>query len=91
MHVDLGLKTLRSRRDFYELKWYCKVMSIKDERLPFKSLTNEWDKVKYKCHPRRSSLPQVDFLKKELDLQDQVLDIKLPKKKGIKERARSLK
>ena len=50
------------------------------ERLPIKLLTNEWDKIKCKDHPRRSWLAQVDFLKKELGLQDQVLDIKLVKK-----------
>ena len=69
--ADLGLKTLRYRRDFWKLKWYCKVVSMKDERLPFKLLTNEWDKVKCKGHPRRSQLAQVEFLKKELGLQDQ--------------------
>ena len=36
VRADLGLKTLRYRRDFRKLKWYCKVMSMKDERLPFK-------------------------------------------------------
>ena len=35
------LKTLRYRRDFCKLKWYCKVMSMKDERLSFKLSTNE--------------------------------------------------
>ena len=42
VHANLGLKTLRYRRDFPKLKWYCKVMSTKDERLPFRPLTNEW-------------------------------------------------
>ena len=56
-------------------------MNMKDERLPFiKLLTNEWDKVKCKGHPRRSWFAQVEFLKKELGLQDQVLDIKLIQK-----------
>ena len=48
-------------------------MSMKDERLPFKS-------VKCKGYPRRSWLAQVEFLKTELGLQDQVLNIKLIKK-----------
>ena len=55
-------------------------MSIKDDRLPFRLLTNEWDKVKCKGCPRRSWITQVEFLKKELGLQDQVLDIRLIKK-----------
>ena len=41
VHADLGLKTLINRRDFGKLKWYNKVMSMNDERLPFKLLTNE--------------------------------------------------
>ena len=53
---------------------------MKDEKLPFKLLANEWDKVKYKGRPRRSWLSQVEILKKELGLQDQVLDIKIIKK-----------
>ena len=55
-------------------------MSIKDERLPFKLLRNELDKVKCKGRPRRSWLAQVEFLTKELGLQDQVLDLKIIKK-----------
>ena len=64
MHADLGLKTLRNRRDFHKLNWSCKVMSMKDDRLPFKLLTNEWDKVKCKSCPRKSRLAQVEFLRK---------------------------
>ena len=75
-----------NRRDFLKLKWYCKFMSMKDEILPFKSLPNEWDKVKCKGHPRISWLAQVEFLKKELGLQDQVLDIKIIKKKNLDKR-----
>ena len=59
MRDDLGLKTLRYRSDFRKLKWYCKVMSTKDERLPFKLLRNEWDKVKCKGCPKGSWLAQV--------------------------------
>ena len=67
-------------------------MSTKNERLPFKLLTNEWDKVKCKAHPRRSWLAQVELLKKELGLEDQVLDIKIIKKAlEQKESGRSLK
>ena len=51
-------------------------MSMKDERLPLKLLANEWNKVKCKGRPRRSWFAQVEFLKKELGLQDQVLNIK---------------
>ena len=53
---------------------------MKDERVPFKLLTNEWDKVECKGRPRRSQLALVKFLRKELDHQDQVLYIKLIKK-----------
>ena len=66
-------------------------MSMNDERLPLKLLPNEWDKVKCKGHPRRSWFAKVEFLKKELSLQDQILDIKLIKKPLIKESVRSLK
>ena len=44
VHVDLGLKTLRNRRDFCKLNAlvsFYKVMSMNDGRLPFKLLTNE--------------------------------------------------
>ena len=54
-------------------------MSMKDERLPFKLLTNECDKIKCKGHPKRFCLAQVEFLRKELGLQDQVLEIKIIK------------
>ena len=63
---------------------------MKDERLPLKLLTNEWDKVKCKGRSRRSWLAQVEHLKKELGLQDQVLDIKIIKKHLTKESVRSL-
>ena len=53
---------------------------VNDERLPFELLTNECDKVKCKGCPRKSWLSQVEFLKKEVGLQDQDLDIKLIKK-----------
>ena len=41
--AKLGLKTLKYRWDFRKLKWHYKVKSMKDERLPSKILTNEWD------------------------------------------------
>ena len=41
MRVNVGFKTLRNWRDLCRLKWYCKVMSMKDERPPFKLLTND--------------------------------------------------
>ena len=50
-----------------------------DERLPFKLLPNEWNKVKCKGHPRKSWLALMDFKKEELGLQDRILDIKLIK------------
>ena len=45
-----------------------------DERLPFKLLSNEWNKVESKSRPRKSQLTQVNSLKKELDLQDKSLE-----------------
>ena len=60
VRANLGLKTLRYKRDYRKLKWYCKVLSVKDETLPFKLLANEWVKVKCKGRPRRSWLAQVD-------------------------------
>ena len=64
---------------------------MNDKRLPPNLLSNEWDKVKCKGRPRKSWLGQMDLLKKELDLQDKVLDIELIKKPLIKESMRSLK
>ena len=57
---------MRYRRDFRKLKWYCKVLSMKDERLPFKLLTNEWGKVKCKGCLRSSWIAQVEFLKERI-------------------------
>ena len=54
---------LKKRRDFCKLNWYHKVMCMNNKRLPFKLLSNEWDKVKCKGHPRKSWLAQVDSLK----------------------------
>ena len=42
-------------------------------------MSNEWDKVKCKGHPRKTWLAQVDSLKRELDLQDKALNIKIMK------------
>ena len=43
--ADLALETLKYRRDFCKLKWH-KIKHMNDERLQFKLLANEWDKVK---------------------------------------------
>ena len=67
---DLGLETLKCRRDFRRLKWYRKVMCMNSNRLPIQLLLNKWDNVKCRGHPRKSWVAQVDSLKKELDLQD---------------------
>ena len=53
---------------------------MNDKRLPGKVLSNKWDNVKYKGHPRKSWVAWVGALKKELDIQDKVLDVKLVKK-----------
>ena len=77
MCADLGLETFKSGRDFQTLKWYCKVKHTNNQRLPGKLLTNRWDSVKCKGHPRKSWLTQVDSLMKDLDLQDKDLAVKL--------------
>ena len=55
-------------------------MSTKDESLPLKLLTNEWDKVKCKARSAWNILacPGGTF-KEKMGLQDQVLDIKIIK------------
>ena len=63
---------------------------MKDERLRFKLLANEWDKVKCKGCPRKSRLAHINSLRKELDLQDKILMIKLIKKPLIEESVRNL-
>ena len=47
--------------------------------------SNELDKMKCKGHPRTLWPSQVDALKKELDLRDKILAIKIIKKSLIKE------
>ena len=44
---------------------------MNDERLPFWLLSGELDKVRYGGHPGKTWFAQVEFLKKELGLQDQ--------------------
>ena len=77
VRADLGLETLKYRRDFRKLKWYRKVKRMNNERLPFKLLSNEWNKVKSRGRPRKCWLSHINSLKKELNLQDDVLEIKL--------------
>ena len=48
--------------------------------LPIKLLLNKWDNVKCRGCPRKSWFAQVDSLKKELDLQDEVLNVKFIRK-----------
>ena len=79
VRADLGLETLKYRRHLRKLKWYRKVKRMKDDRLPFKLLSNEWNKVKCKGRPRKCWLAHVNSLKKELNLQDEVLESKLIK------------
>ena len=52
-------------------------MCMNDKRLPGKLLPNKWHNVKCKGCPRKSWVTRVGVLKKELDLQDKVLDVKL--------------
>ena len=55
--ADLGLEMLKYGRDSSKPKWNYKTKHMNDERLPFKLLANEWDKVKSKGHPRNAGLP----------------------------------
>ena len=82
--ADLGLETLKYRRVFRKLKWYYKIKRMNEERLPLKLITNEWDKVKTKGRPRKCWLAHINSLKKELNLQDKVLEIKQVKEALVK-------
>ena len=64
-------------------------MCMNDERLPLKLLSSEWDKVKCKGRPRKSWIAQVNSLKKELDLQDKVLNAKIIKEALAKKSVRN--
>ena len=54
-------------------------MCMNGESLPFKLLSNEWDKVKSAGRLRKSWLDQFSSLKKELYLQDKALNDKTMK------------
>ena len=45
---------------------------MNDKRLPFTLLPNEWNKVKSKRCPQKCWLAHVNYLKKELNLQDKL-------------------
>ena len=62
--VDLGLETLKCRRDLHKLKWYQKILCMNDSRLPVKLLSSKWDKMKCKGRPRKSWGARVDSLLK---------------------------
>ena len=62
MHGYLDVKTLKNRSDFKNKpKWLLKVMCMNDRMLPFKLVSNEWDKVKCKGCPRKTWFSKVDF------------------------------
>ena len=44
---------LKYRREFRKVKWHYKINHMNDEKLSFKLLANEWDKVKSKGRPRK--------------------------------------
>ena len=58
-------------------------MCMNDKRLPGKLLSNKWENVKCKGRPRKSWFARVGVIKKELNLQDKVLDVKLVLKKAL--------
>ena len=57
---DLGLETLKCRRDFRRLKWYHEVMCMNSNRLLIKLLLNKWDNVKCRGCRRKSWVVQVN-------------------------------
>ena len=76
VRADLGLETLKCRRDFRKLKWFRKIKHMDSSRLPGKLLENKWDGIKSRGRPRKSWFSQVSALMKELDIQDIVTDAK---------------
>ena len=40
---DMGLESLKARRDRCKIKWWCKVNNLDDERYPRLLLDNEWE------------------------------------------------
>ena len=73
--VGLCVYIKSSKKDFCKLKWSCKIKHMSDEKIPFKLLANEWDEVKSKGHLKECWLAHVNSLKKELNLQDKMLEI----------------
>ena len=65
------------RSDLCKLKWYCKVKHVNHESLPFKLLSNEWDKVKSKGLHQKCQLARVNFLKNKFSVHDKILEIQL--------------
>ena len=48
-------------RKFCKLKWYRIIMHVyDDERLPFKLIPNEWNKMNSKARPRKGWFAQVN-------------------------------
>ena len=54
VYEDLGLETLKCRRNCRTLKWYCKVMCMNSNKLRIKLFLNRWDNVKCRGRPRKS-------------------------------------
>ena len=53
--ADLGLETLKYRRDFHKLKWHYKIKCLNDEKLQL----NCWTKWRIKVAPRNDGLPML--------------------------------
>ena len=79
MLADLGLEMLKYWRVYRKQKWHNKIEHMNNEMLPFKLLANDWDKSKSEGHPRKCWLAHVNSLRKEFNLQDKMLEIKLIK------------
>ena len=66
VRADLGLQTLKSRRDFRKLKWYYRVSNLPELRLPGKLLSSKWERAKCRGRPRKCWLTYVESLKKRI-------------------------
>ena len=65
---DMGLETLKSRRDKAKLRWWFKVSSMSEDRLPRQLFRQEWEVKPRRGRQRKTWGRLVDDLFKELAL-----------------------
>ena len=70
--------TLKStcRKDFLKLRWYYRVVNLSKVRLPGRLLSSKWESVKSRGRPRKPWLAGIESLKKDLDLQTGIVNVK---------------